>query len=212
MINAQSEPIILAIESAVAGGSLSLMRGETEIASRIGDGGVSRAEDLLPNIVRLLEKSGVAKNQITKLAVSTGPGSYTGIRIGIATVLGLRNALKIPCVGVPVTAAMLAASLRGGKAVAAVPMGRNDVAYQEFETENAYAAPRLTTFERFVKFARSNVKGEIIAEKSLYLRLRESDVAESSLANAGDNLAYYVGSAALKETGEDLEPLFVKAA
>jgi tRNA threonylcarbamoyladenosine biosynthesis protein TsaB len=75
MKSTQSESMILAIESAVGGGSISLLRGSTEIAGWIGEGGVSRAEDLLPNISRLLHKAVVDKYDITKLAVSTGPGS-----------------------------------------------------------------------------------------------------------------------------------------
>lgn len=213
MINEHHEPVILAIESAVAGGSLSLLRGETPIAGRTDDGGVSRAEDLLPNIVRMLETAEIAKNDITKLAVSVGPGSYTGIRIGIATALGLKNSLQVPCAGVPVTEAMYGALLLGGDVVTAVPMGRNDVAYQEFGAGKVHAKPSLMTFEAFLNFARSNVESRIITETTLYTRLRGSDVDGSALADAGDNLAFYVGLAALRsKPGEDLEPLFVKAA
>jgi len=213
MKDSQPEPIILAIESAVAGGSLSLVQSGVGLNGWIGEGGVSRAEDLLPNIAYLLETSGVAKSEITKLAVSTGPGSYTGIRIGIATALGLKNGLNIPCVGVPVTEAMHLVSIRGGKVVTAIPMGKNDVAYQEFEDEGTMSVLRLTTFEEFLVFARSNVESEIIAESSLNARLRESGVDESALASTGDNLAYYVGLAASKiAASENLEPLFVKAA
>ena len=213
MKDSQPEPIILAIESAVAGGSLSLVQSGVGLNGWIGEGGISRAEDLLPNIAYLLETSGVAKSEITKLAVSTGPGSYTGIRIGIATALGIKNGLNIPCVGVPVTEAMHLVSIRGGKVVTAIPMGRNDVAYHEFGPETARSAPKLMTFDEFLEFARSNVEYEIITEASLYARLRESEPCIPVLASAGGNLAYHVGLAASKvEASEKLEPLFVKAA
>lgn len=212
-IRAQAEPITLAIESAVAGGSLSIVRGGVEIAGWVGDGGVSRAEDLLPNISYLLETSGVKKDEITKVAVSTGPGSYTGIRIGIATALGLKTGLNIPCVGLPVTEAMRVVSFRGGNVVTAIPMGRNDVAYQEFGAERSLSAPKLTIFKEFLKLVRSYEKYEIVAEPSLYTRLLESDIDASALASTGDNLAYYVGLGASKvEPSKILEPLFVKAA
>src|SRR6185503_16866701 len=103
---------------------------------------------------------------ITKLAVSTGPGSYTGIRIGIGTALGLKNGLNIPCVGVPVTEAIHVVSSRREKIVTAIPMGRNDIAYQEFDAENTRSIMRLATFEEFLKFVRSNLESEIIAEAS----------------------------------------------
>lgn len=212
MKDSQSETIILAIESAVAGGSLSLLRRESEIGGWTGKGGVSRAEDLLPNISRLLDESGVAKGEITKLAVSTGPGSYTGIRIGIATALGLKNGLNVPCVGVPVTEAMYEILPHGAKVVTAIPMGRNDVAYQEFEERIKRPVLKLTTFKEFLKLALSNVEREIIAEASLYDRLSDAE-AGMLVTNASANLAYYVGLAAAKiEASDNLEPLFVKAA
>src|SRR5437762_2203656 len=123
------KPLILAIESAVVGGSISLLRGDTEIGGWTGEDGVSRAEDLLPNIASLLESSGTDKQVIDQLAVSTGPGSYTGIRIGIATALGLKTALNIPCIGLLATEAMRVISSRDNF-VTAIPMGRNDVCRQ----------------------------------------------------------------------------------
>jgi len=212
MKDTQSESMILAIESAVGGGSISLLRGSTEIAGWIGEGGVSRAEDLLPNISRLLHEAVVDKYDITKLAVSTGPGSYTGIRIGIATALGLRNGLNIPCTGVPVTEAMLVGSNREGSVTTAIPMGKNDVSYQEFSLANK-STPKLMTFDKFLEFARSNIWAEIVAEPSLYARLHESNLNDTTLTRTGENLAYYVGLAASEaEASENLEPLFVKAA
>jgi tRNA threonylcarbamoyl adenosine modification protein YeaZ len=202
------KPLILAIESAVAGGSISLLRGDYEITSWTGEGGVSRAEDLLPNIASLLERSRTDKQKLERLAVSTGPGSYTGIRIGIATALGLKNALGIPCNGLLVTEAMRVAS-SGEDFVTAIPMGRNDVCRHGLASEK----PVLTTFSEFLEFIRSNPKTQIIAERSLYLRLTESTIPVELLVDAGSNLAHYVGLAASKiEDGEDLEPLFIKTA
>jgi universal bacterial protein YeaZ len=207
MTNAQTERIILAIESAVAGGSISLFRGKTEIANWGGEGGVSRAEHLLPNIASLLENSGIGRKDLTQLAVSTGPGSYTGIRIGIATALGLKNALKIPCAGIIVTDAMRAAASSGKNTVTAVPMGKNDVCRYPVSGESV-----VTTYSEFLEFVRSNNEIQMVVEKSLYLRLIESQIAHDSLINAGANLAFYVGLAALKPNSHgNLEPLFVKA-
>lgn len=212
-ISEQPEPTTLAIESAIAGGSLSIVRDGVEIAGWVGDGGVSRAENLLPNISYLLETSGVKKDEITKLAVSTGPGSYTGIRIGIATALGLKNGLNIHCVGVSVTEAMRIVSFRDENIITAIPMGRNDVSYQEFRVENAQSSPKLTTFNEFLEFARSNAESEIIVEPSLYARLLDMKPFGLTVTSTSDNLAYYIGLAASKtESSEGLEPLFVKAA
>ncbi|MGQ0543253.1 MAG: tRNA (adenosine(37)-N6)-threonylcarbamoyltransferase complex dimerization subunit type 1 TsaB, partial [Blastocatellia bacterium] len=97
---------VLAIESAIQDGSIALFRDGKEIASVGGSDDVSRAEELLPNIEKLFNDTGIKFDEIDLIAVSRGPGSYTGIRIGIATVLGLARALNISCAGVSVLEAM----------------------------------------------------------------------------------------------------------
>ena len=108
----EKSKIVLAIEAAIRGGSVSLLDGETEILSWHGVTLVSRAEDLLVNISGILEQSGFDKSQIDMIAVSNGPGSFTGIRIGLATALGLKNSLGIPCFGVSLLAAVAATNLK----------------------------------------------------------------------------------------------------
>ncbi len=56
--------------------------------------------ELLPAIDRLLTRAGAAKGDLTALFVTTGPGMYTGLRVGIATAKGLARALGLPLLGV----------------------------------------------------------------------------------------------------------------
>lgn len=136
MVKSYNNAYTLAIEAAIAGGSLSLCRGETEIAGWSGSADVSKAEDLLYNIDILLRENGVSKHDLGLIAVSAGPGSFTGIRIGIATALGLKNGLGIPMSSVSALNAMVAYPELDGTAWAAVPSGRNAVCMQEFTVEN----------------------------------------------------------------------------
>ena len=95
-----SDRIVLGIESAIAGGSACISNNDGEIDSWIGVGSVSRAEELLPNIDRLLRANSIGLKEIDRIIVSIGPGSFTGIKIGISTVLGLRAATGITCLGI----------------------------------------------------------------------------------------------------------------
>lgn len=104
-----------------------------EIDSISGTTDISRAEDLLANIASMLGRNHIDKKSIDMIAVSNGPGSYTGIRIGLATAIGLQNALGIPCYGVSLLAAMANAHEVCGNIVAAVPMGRDEICWQVFE-------------------------------------------------------------------------------
>src|SRR6185369_13700610 len=85
--------------AAIGGGSISIFRDGREIDHWVGEKNVSRAEELLPSIDRMLAVQALTKADIRTVVVSTGPGSYTGIRVGLATVLGLRAALGTNCFG-----------------------------------------------------------------------------------------------------------------
>jgi tRNA threonylcarbamoyladenosine biosynthesis protein TsaB len=61
----------------------------------------NHAEILLPSVERLLKKAGLSLREISAFAVSIGPGSFTGLRIGLSTVKGLAYGSNIPVVGVP---------------------------------------------------------------------------------------------------------------
>lgn len=60
----------------------------------------THSERLMPLIVSLLEDAGLQKESLEGVAVSMGPGSFTGLRIGVATARGLAQGLEIPVVGV----------------------------------------------------------------------------------------------------------------
>ncbi len=57
--------------------------------------------ELMPRLVRLLEQHGVTPTDLTGLVVSLGPGSFTGLRIGLGMVKGLALARQLPLVGIP---------------------------------------------------------------------------------------------------------------
>ena len=58
-------------------------------------------KNLMPLIQKLLADCGIEKTQLTHIAASVGPGSFTGIRIGVATARALAQVLQLPCIAVP---------------------------------------------------------------------------------------------------------------
>lgn len=68
----------------------------------------NHAETLLPLIHAVLERTGLSLSEISAFAVSIGPGSFTGLRVGLSTVKGLAYGSKIPVVGVPTLVAVAA--------------------------------------------------------------------------------------------------------
>ena len=77
---------------------------------RLIDGHFSHSEDLLPEIEALLSRACIDISDISLVIVAKGPGSFTGLRIGMASAKGIAAALSIPVVSVPTLSAIAAAT------------------------------------------------------------------------------------------------------
>lgn len=101
---------ILNIETATKNCSVSLARnGETILCKEIAEEGYSHAEKLHVFIEEIIKESQLNIKDLTAVAVSKGPGSYTGLRIGVSTAKGLCYALGIPLISVDTLAVLAAA-------------------------------------------------------------------------------------------------------
>lgn len=97
---------ILAVETATTWQSVAILD-ESEVLVQHGqEAGGAHGASLLPTIDRLLMQARVQLRELSGLACSAGPGSFTGIRVGLATCLGLRAATGLPLVLVPTLEAM----------------------------------------------------------------------------------------------------------
>jgi len=193
--------ITLCLETGIAGGSIALVDGERLVAGHIGEGSTSRSEDLLPAIEDLLRESNSTPADIGRIAVSLGPGSFTGLRIGIASALGLSKALKCEVVGVPLLPAMLSLSDKADRA-AAVPVGKNDRAYL-FEADSE---PRIADAIEIIDIVLPAVT--VIAPVELMPEVREIG---SEVNDTGLNLAVVVGRAANTDLAStDLSPIYLQ--
>src|SRR5215217_6543101 len=117
----ESGPLILSVETATLSGSVALSRGEHLLAAFAGDSGVSHSNTLLNDIDKLLSEARVDLPDIDLFAVATGPGSFTGLRIGIATVKGLAATLERPCAGIPTLQAVALAAGESLRSIALLP-------------------------------------------------------------------------------------------
>ena len=120
-------PIILSLDTATLGGSVWLGRGTTELAARSGDPKVSQSASLLKDINDTLDEAKLTLADVELFACASGPGSFTGLRIGIATLKGLAASLERPCLGVPTLHAVAHAAGPSPATVALLPAGRGEV-------------------------------------------------------------------------------------
>ena len=103
---------ILALDSTALTASVALCEDSRPIAEFTISNGHTHSETLLPMIASMLELGGYTVNDVDIFAASKGPGSFTGVRIGAATLKGLAFDTKKPCIGVS-TLRALAKNLEG---------------------------------------------------------------------------------------------------
>jgi tRNA threonylcarbamoyladenosine biosynthesis protein TsaB len=136
-------PLILSLETATRAGSIALMRGEALLASRAGDAQISHSTNLLEHIKAILDEAGQRLREIDIFAVATGPGSFTGLRIGLATVKSFAATLGRPCLGIPTLHAVAHAAGVSRCTVAMLPAGRGEVYVQRLAVSSTGALQPL---------------------------------------------------------------------
>lgn len=107
-------PLLLALETATATQGVALARGEHVCAERTSERERPGAESLLPLVQSVLAEAGVGLDAVAAFAVSIGPGSFTGLRIGLATAKGLAFGTGRPVAPVPTLAALAASAAAAG--------------------------------------------------------------------------------------------------
>ena len=150
--------LILSIETATLAGSICLSRGTEVLATTSGNPQISHSNTLLADIDQLLQQASVSLHDVEVFAVATGPGSFTGLRIGLATVKALAETLGKPCLGIPTLAAIAHSAGTSERTLALLPAGRGEVFAQSFSFTNdgevsqldeAVHLPPLRALERY---------------------------------------------------------------
>ena len=163
--------------------------------------GHRHGETLLPSIGRFLGEQNIRRSRLTGIVVGTGPGAFTGLRVGIATAKGLAHGLRIPLVGISTAEALIAAAATpdGAPIVLLVPAGPSDrIVVRHGE------APRLLPGGIDPELA----SGERLVAIDLVDRAPAEALAAGELARAGLGAALLAaGAAALGSGGSALETL-----
>ena len=135
--------IVLAIDTAGTGCYAALYEpGEDTILGASGaDIGRGHAERLMEFVDAALDAAGMTLQDVGRIAVAIGPGSFTGIRVGVAAARGLALALGVPVVGVSTLAALAADRRTGTPLLVAMDAKRDEVYWQAFAADGTETSP-----------------------------------------------------------------------
>ena len=186
--------IILGIETAIQGGSLSLLKEGLEIDFWVGEENISKAEDVLEQISIILKRNNLKK--VDLIAVSTGPGSATGLRIGLATAYGLRKSWGCKIIGISAFEAVLQNRKITGTLILAIPFGRSQIAWQIFVNDKK--SPRhqmsdikfdnvdiffeLIKSQKFTKLILHNKLKEIMSKDGKNFETNKTEILNDKIA------------------------------
>lgn len=221
------EPLILSIETATRAGSVALVRGREILGSASGDPAASHSTDLIQTVADILQSAGSKLSDVGLFAVAVGPGSFTGLRIGLATIKSFAVCTGGSCAGVSTLAAIAHAAGASENTVALLPAGRGELFAQSFSVGEgqvreldaaAHLSPR-GIFEKYGEARRIKWAGDGAHQQEEVLREwarvqdyefngEDAGATEWSLAPAVGKLAVSIAALALNayHSGNTVSP------
>ena len=155
--------LVIAIDTSGRKGSIALCRGDHEHFEVLQltslEGGTYSAQ-LMPRIAEALQQSNLNKTEVDGFVVVSGPGSFTGLRVGLATVKGLCEVLRKPLAAVSMLEAVaLTHGSAGQTATVALDAGRGEVYLGEYEVSAEHAAVVREYIAKLDAFATETADG-----------------------------------------------------
>jgi tRNA threonylcarbamoyladenosine biosynthesis protein TsaB len=151
--------LILASDTSGKQGSIALAEcgtGDCSVVEIVPLTGGTFSAQLVPQIAALLEKHGHSKSELGGFAVVSGPGSFTGLRVGLAAIKALAEVLNQPIAAVSLLEAVASSGAARGRVLAVLDAGRGDVYAGDYELDPDIHMPsrmhseRLLSREEFV--------------------------------------------------------------
>jgi len=185
--------MLLAIDTATRYASLALYDEMGVISEQTWRSENNHSVELIPAVARMLSQQKLKPQSLTGIAVATGPGSFTGLRIGMSVAKGLCLALGIPIVGIPTLDIITyAVGDPGGRVLAVLEAGRGRICVGAYHFEKGLPVQegetKLVSISGWTVEADKPVlvAGEVSAElaRRLFGQANAHNIAVSSLAGS----------------------------
>jgi tRNA threonylcarbamoyladenosine biosynthesis protein TsaB len=214
--------LLLVTDTSGKHGSVALVRARegaetngVQVIEEVPLAGGTFSAQLVPQIAALLAKHGFCKTDLEAFIVVSGPGSFTGLRVGLAAIKALAEILHKPIVPVSLLEVIAQASHREGKVVAALDAGRGEVYVGEY-TVTAQSAQvcreRVLTKDEFLSSSPGSVVATTVASLADAARLAgiPVEMIEGITAERIALLGWKKLQAGETVTPEDLEANYIR--
>ena len=156
--------LLLAVDTSGKNGSVALARAgsgdEIEVLDVMSLSGGAFSAQLIPQIAAILEKQRFSKNELGAFVVASGPGSFTGLRVGLAGMKARAEALQKPIVAISLLEAIALSGGARGRVYAVLDAARVDVYVGDYELDSEFQrqaqmhSERLMSMKEFIAEAR----------------------------------------------------------
>ncbi|MEO5756302.1 MAG: tRNA (adenosine(37)-N6)-threonylcarbamoyltransferase complex dimerization subunit type 1 TsaB [Mesorhizobium sp.] len=186
-----------------------------ELGRSVLDLGKGHAEHLMAVIDAAFKESRVGYADLGAVAVSIGPGSFTGLRVGVSAARGLALALKIPAIGVTTLealAAQAATNFPGRAVLAVLDAGREEIHAALYDELFGLAyGPAVTTLAEAAAMA-AETSAVLTGTAAMQIAASAGRTFDIGPTTATADIAVYARLAATKGAGEKPKPLYLRGA
>lgn len=192
--------LILSVDASLPLFSIAVTRGSEQVAAYAAEGKGSRNEKLLASVDWILDEISIDRSQLDLLVVTRGPGSFTGVRVGLATIEGMAFAIDRPICALSTHEAAIGS--RVDEVLVWSDAGRGESYVAAFREGNEWVAPSLAG-EAELESLRSRI--------GAHIRIEEL-ISTSNLALLGARRAFALHQSGRMEGRSDTTPIYVRLA
>ena len=197
---------ILSVDSSSVSASVAITENGATLAENFINNGLTHSQTLMPMVEKTLKDSGVSIKDIDLFAITNGPGSFTGVRIGIASVKGMADALNKKCMAIS-TLEAIAEPLKDKDYIACAVMDArcNQVYTAIFESGKRLCEDKAVLIDELgVELKNYNKKVVFIGDGSVLCYEKLKDVV-TDISVADENIRYIHASSIGRLTEDKIE-------
>lgn len=204
---------ILGVDTSNKIASVAIFENENKLGEKFSDDQKTHSEKVLPLVDSLLKEQNINIKSVDEFVVCTGPGSFTGIRIGVSLVKGMAEGLGKPVVGVTALQGLLNA-VDGN--VCAIIDARHDNVYAQYRVNNTYSEPDCVNINELMeKLPGDNITfvGDATAVHRELIENNNHKINESILIqSASDLISYALENNLSTDDAEKVNPIYLRKA